>query len=105
VILIAFGGSSITNTRNFGLKMINSLVISLLKLSIRFYQVGISPFIGNRCRYFPSCSSYAIEALESHGAVSGSFLAAKRICRCHPWAAGGYDPVPEHPSLSKSDDE
>lgn len=85
--------------------MINNILTALLKLPIKFYQVGISPFIGNRCRYFPSCSSYAIEALESHGAVSGSFLAAKRICRCHPWAAGGYDPVPEHPSLSKPNDE
>ncbi|HCG95996.1 MAG TPA: membrane protein insertion efficiency factor YidD [Halieaceae bacterium] len=94
-----------TNTRRFGLKMINNVLTALLKLPIKFYQVGISPFIGNRCRYFPSCSSYAIEALESHGAVSGGFLAAKRICRCHPWAAGGYDPVPVHPSLSKPDDE
>ena len=89
----------------FGLKMINDILTALLKLPIKFYQVGISPFIGNRCRYSPSCSSYAIEALESHGVISGGFLAAKRICRCHPWAAGGYDPVPEHPCSSKPDDE
>ena len=85
--------------------MINKSLTMLLKLLITLYQIGISPFIGDRCRYFPSCSSYAIEAVESHGVVSGSFLAAKRICRCHPWATGGYDPVPEHPSFSKPDDE
>ncbi|MCH1445351.1 MAG: membrane protein insertion efficiency factor YidD [Luminiphilus sp.] len=85
--------------------MISKLLTALLKIPIKFYQIGISPFIGNRCRYFPSCSTYAIEALDTHGAVFGSFLAAKRICRCHPWATGGYDPVPERPSLSKDDIE
>ena len=85
--------------------MISKLLPALLKIPIKFYQIGISPFIGNRCRYFPSCSTYAIEALDTHGAVFGSFLAAKRICRCHPWATGGYDPVPERPSLSQDDIE
>ena len=85
--------------------MISKLLTALLKIPIKFYQIGISPFIGNRCRYFLSCSTYAIEALDTHGAVFGSFLAAKRICRCHPWATGGYDPVPERPSLSKDDIE
>jgi putative membrane protein insertion efficiency factor len=85
--------------------MISKLLTALLKIPIKFYQIGVSPFIGNRCRYFPSCSTYAMEALDTHGAVFGSFLAAKRICRCHPWATGGYDPVPERPSLSKDDIE
>ena len=85
--------------------MISKLLTALLKIPIKFYQIGISPFIGDRCRYFPSCSTYAMEALDTHGAVFGSFLAAKRICRCHPWATGGYDPVPERPSLSKDDIE
>ena len=85
--------------------MITKPLIAVIKLPIKLYQVGISPFIGSRCRYYPSCSASAIEALDTHGAVSGGFLAAKRICRCHPWAAGGYDPVPEHPSLSKTDNE
>ncbi|NCG06975.1 MAG: membrane protein insertion efficiency factor YidD [Gammaproteobacteria bacterium] len=85
--------------------MISKLLTALLKIPIKCYQIGISPFIGNRCRYFPSCSTYAIEALDTHGAVFGSFLAAKRICRCHPWATGGYDPVPERPSLSQDDIE
>ena len=85
--------------------MISKLLTALLKIPIKFYQIGISPFIGDRCRYFPSCSTYAMEALDTHGAVFGSFLAVKRICRCHPWATGGYDPVPERPSLSKDDIE
>lgn len=85
--------------------MVSKLLTALLKIPIKFYQIGISPFIGNRCRYFPTCSTYAMEALDTHGAVFGSFLAAKRICRCHPWATGGYDPVPERPSLSKDDIE
>ena len=85
--------------------MINKFLTAIIKTPIKLYQFGISPLIGSRCRYFPSCSSYAIEALDTHGAISGSFLAAKRVCRCHPWAAGGYDPVPEHPNLSKNDTE
>lgn len=65
-----------------------------LILPIRGYQRLISPLLPPRCRFIPSCSSYAIEALERHGAARGSWLAAKRICRCHPLNAGGYDPVP-----------
>lgn len=61
---------------------------------IRFYQVVISPLLGPRCRYIPSCSQYALEAVSYHGAVKGSQLAAKRLCRCHPWGGFGYDPVP-----------
>ncbi|ROH93704.1 membrane protein insertion efficiency factor YidD [Stagnimonas aquatica] len=61
---------------------------------IRGYQRLISPLLPPRCRFIPSCSSYAIEALERHGAGQGSWLAVKRICRCHPLNPGGYDPVP-----------
>ncbi|TAJ54768.1 MAG: membrane protein insertion efficiency factor YidD [Nevskiaceae bacterium] len=61
---------------------------------IRGYQRLISPLLPPRCRFVPSCSSYAIEALERHGAAQGSWLAVKRICRCHPLNPGGYDPVP-----------
>ena len=58
------------------------------------YRYLISPVLGNHCRYTPSCSQYAIEALETHGVVRGLWLALKRVGGCHPWHAGGYDPVP-----------
>ena len=60
---------------------------------IRFYQLCISPLLGNNCRYYPTCSQYAIEAIEKKGIIRGSWMAVKRICRCHPWHTGGYDPV------------
>jgi len=68
---------------------------SLLVASIRIYQNTLSPILGPRCRFYPSCSHYAVEAIERHGAARGSLLAAKRIARCHPLNAGGFDPVPE----------
>ncbi len=67
----------------------------VLKYLIRGYQLALSPMFGPSCRYYPSCSHYALEAVESHGAVRGSWLAAKRICRCHPFHEGGFDPVPK----------
>lgn len=66
----------------------------LLILGVRLYQVALSPLLGGSCRYYPSCSAYAIEALERHGAARGSWLAIRRIGRCHPFRPGGYDPVP-----------
>ena len=66
----------------------------LLLALIRFYQYAISPLLGRRCRFFPSCSEYAVEALEKHGALAGSWLALKRLSHCHPWNPGGFDPVP-----------
>ena len=59
------------------------------------YRLLISPWLGNNCRFSPSCSQYALDALRLHGAFRGSWLAAKRIGRCHPWGDSGYDPVPE----------
>ena len=66
----------------------------VLKGVVRFYQVAISPWTPPSCRFEPSCSQYALEALETHGAGRGSWLAAKRIARCHPWGGEGFDPVP-----------
>lgn len=63
-------------------------------LLIRAYQYGVSPFLGRSCRFEPSCSQYAVESLQRHGALKGLWLAARRIGRCHPWHPGGYDPVP-----------
>ena len=62
---------------------------------IRVYQWVLSPFLGHHCRFYPSCSHYAIEAIDKHGPGKGVWLALKRIMRCHPWHAGGVDPVPE----------
>lgn len=62
--------------------------------AIRFYQRRISPGLPPRCRYIPTCSEYALEAVEKYGAVKGGWLAARRIARCHPFHKGGYDPVP-----------
>ena len=72
-----------------------TLVRLLLIGPIRAYQLLISPFLAPSCRYFPSCSAYACEALEHHGVIAGGWLALKRVARCHPWGGMGYDPVPE----------
>ena len=62
---------------------------------IGFYRYAISPLMGRNCRFHPTCSEYALEAVEQHGAVRGGWLALKRVGRCHPFHPGGYDPVPE----------
>lgn len=61
---------------------------------VRLYQLTLSPWLGMNCRYQPTCSAYAIEALELHGVIKGGWLALRRIGRCHPWGGSGYDPVP-----------
>lgn len=66
----------------------------LLIALVRGYQYAISPLLGRNCRYFPTCSEYMLEAVHKHGAVKGGWLGVKRLCRCHPWHPGGYDPVP-----------
>ncbi len=68
---------------------------TLLLLLLRLYQLCLSPFLGQRCRFYPSCSSYAMEAIAKHGTLKGGILAARRLGRCHPWHPGGVDPVPE----------
>ena len=67
---------------------------SILLLLVRAYQLGVSPYLGQNCRFYPTCSNYAREAIGIHGALAGSRLAVKRLCKCHPWHAGGVDPVP-----------
>ena len=66
----------------------------VLTVLIRGYQLVISPLLGPRCRFYPSCSHYAMEAIETHGSLRGVWLTIKRISRCHPWHEGGFDPVP-----------
>jgi putative membrane protein insertion efficiency factor len=67
----------------------------LLRVAIRCYQLLVAPVLPPACRYLPSCSHYADEAIARHGALRGSWLALRRICRCHPWGSSGYDPVPD----------
>jgi uncharacterized protein len=66
---------------------------------IRAYQLLVAPILGPACRYYPSCSHYAAEAVARHGPARGSLLAVRRVLRCHPWGGSGYDPVPPEPPL------
>jgi putative membrane protein insertion efficiency factor len=70
-----------------------ALAVPLMAL-VRAYRTALSPWLGTRCRFQPTCSAYALEALETYGAFRGSALAARRMLRCHPWGGSGYDPVP-----------
>jgi putative membrane protein insertion efficiency factor len=74
------------------------VLIGLLKA----YRFAISPLYGQVCRYHPTCSAYALEAVQTHGAARGTWLAVRRVARCHPWAAGGLDPVPPPKNRSSS---
>lgn len=73
--------------------MARRAVTRALRLAIKAYQVGISSWTPPRCRFYPSCSSYTLQAVELYGPVRGLLLGAKRIIRCHPWNEGGYDPL------------
>ena len=66
----------------------------LLVWLLRAYQLLLSPMLGQNCRFYPTCSNYSIEAIRTHGAARGSLLALRRVCKCHPWNDGGFDPVP-----------
>lgn len=72
----------------------NTIAGALIGL-VRLYQWGVSPWLGPRCRFEPSCSRYAIASIRRFGPARGGLLALRRLCRCHPWGASGYDPVPE----------
>ena len=76
--------------------------IALIAL-VKAYRYVVSPLIGPSCRFHPSCSEYAVDALRRFGALRGSWLAARRIARCHPWHPGGYDPVPSAPPSDSPD--
>ena len=67
---------------------------TLLIAAVRVYQYALRPMLGANCRFYPSCSDYAREAIERHGVLRGSWLATRRVCRCHPYHPGGFDPVP-----------
>ncbi|MBE3572130.1 MAG: membrane protein insertion efficiency factor YidD [Moorella humiferrea] len=71
----------------------DEIVKKIMIASIRFYQIFISPVLGKKCRFYPSCSQYTIEALEKYGILKGCYLAVRRLIRCHPWHPGGYDPL------------
>jgi putative membrane protein insertion efficiency factor len=76
------------------MKLLRKIVIKILVGMVRLYQGMISPYLGAKCRYEPTCSAYAVEALNKHGVLKGGWLSTKRICSCHPWGGKGFDPVP-----------
>ncbi|MBX3103020.1 MAG: membrane protein insertion efficiency factor YidD [Bacteroidetes bacterium] len=80
----------------------NRLLSRLLIGTFRFYQYAISPLFSANCRYTPTCSSYAVEAVRCHGWAKGGWLAVRRLSRCHPWGSYGYDPVPKPCTCSSS---
>lgn len=73
----------------------SKIISRFLVLLIRIYQLTLSPLLGANCRYQPTCSQYAVDALKIHGPLKGGWLALKRILSCHPWGGHGYDPVPK----------
>lgn len=77
------------------MEILRSSAKVLILAIIRLYQLLISGLLGSCCRFEPSCSSYAMEAIQSHGCIKGSGLGLRRVLRCHPWQPGGYDPVPK----------
>nr|WP_205074054.1 membrane protein insertion efficiency factor YidD [Parvibium lacunae] len=82
--------------------MSNRMVTKVLLALISIYRYAISPWLGPRCRFYPSCSTYAQEALKLHGPWRGSYLSIKRVLRCGPWTSGGVDPVPDSPKCCAS---
>lgn len=80
-----------------GLRSIPRWPARLLSAPIHLYRFALKPWLGNACRFEPTCSAYALQALDRHGGWGGAYLAARRIARCHPWCDGGLDPVPAEP--------
>ena len=73
----------------------STLLQKILLWLVRGYQIAISPMFGPSCRFYPTCSNYAMDAIREHGALKGAMLAAVRLAKCHPWHPGGFDPVPK----------
>jgi putative membrane protein insertion efficiency factor len=80
------------------LRRLHRLPVATLILVVRGYRLFLSPWLGSSCRFEPTCSRYALDALQMHGAATGSYLTLRRIARCHPWCDGGHDPVPTAPA-------
>ena len=76
------------------MKFASDILKNMILIILKVYKSAISPFLGSNCRFHPTCSTYAVEAVKHHGAFHGGFLAAKRVFKCHPFHPGGYDPVP-----------
>lgn len=71
-----------------------NMMARLLIQMIKAYQLLLSPFFGQQCRFYPTCSQYALDAINKHGAITGAYYTIRRLLRCHPWHAGGHDPIP-----------
>jgi putative membrane protein insertion efficiency factor len=82
--------------RQHGWQALQDVPKVLLVALVRGYRLLLKPWLGNACRFEPTCSAYALQALQQHGALVGGALTGGRLLRCHPWCAGGHDPVPEH---------
>jgi uncharacterized protein len=80
------------------LHRLQRLPVGILITLVRGYRLLLSPWLGSGCRFEPTCSRYALDALQMHGAATGSYLTLRRIARCHPWCDGGHDPVPTAPA-------
>ena len=91
---LKIGGDMAAFSRNQSFVAAMTPLAFIISLPVRFYRVVFSPWVGHGCRYHPTCSAYAIEALRRHGVLRGLWLATLRILRCHPFHPGGYDPVP-----------
>lgn len=90
-----------TSSRHGSLASLSDAAAWVLRLPIHAYRLVLSPYLGGRCRFQPTCSVYALEALEKHGPIRGLWLTARRLARCHPLGGFGYDPVPD-PSPTRS---
>ena len=83
------------------MNVLRNAIVKVMSAPIKFYQHAISPLTPPACRFTPTCSQYALDALRLHGPLKGTWLALRRLCRCHPWGGSGYDPVPPKDMINK----